>query len=116
MEAAPMTVVEFADFIKRAERLLGSAGREQLIEFLAANPEAGAIVPGTGGIRKLRWAASGRGRRGGARVIYYFHGYRLPLFALDIYAKNEKDDLSVAEMRAWKNAVASLVRDFRRRL
>jgi hypothetical protein len=64
--------------------------------------------------RKLRWAALGRGKRGGTRVIYYFHSQQFPVFALDIYAKNEKDDLSASDKRAWKLAVESLVKSYRK--
>jgi len=53
-----------------------------LVAYLAHHPTAGDLVPGTGGIRKLRWALPGRGKSGGARVIYFFHGTDLPLFAL----------------------------------
>jgi hypothetical protein len=112
---APMTVLEFANFIANAERLLGELGHEQLIEFLAANPQAGVIIPGTGGIRKLRWAVPGRGKRGGARVIYYFHSERMPLVALDIFAKNRKEDLTEREKKLLVSAVDFLVKQFRRR-
>lgn len=59
------TVAETPMFTETAERVLGGAGR-----YLAANPRTGDVIPGTGGIRKLRWRAKGKGRRGGARVIY----------------------------------------------
>lgn len=65
-----MTVQELPAFAKEADRLLSERSREQLIEFLGLNPEAGVILRETGGIRKLRWSGSGRGKRGGVRVIY----------------------------------------------
>jgi len=65
-----------------------------LVDYLAHNPTAGELVPGTGGVRKLRWALEGRGKRGGARVIYFYHSADIPLFALTAYAKNERADLS----------------------
>ena len=65
--------------------------------YLAAHPAAGDLIAGTGGLRKLRWALEGRGKRGGARVIYFLHSEQLPLFLLTAYAKNERADLSVAE-------------------
>jgi hypothetical protein len=58
------------------------------------NPAVGELVPGTGGVRKLRWGLEGRGKRGGARVIYFYHSADIPLFALTAYAKNERADLS----------------------
>jgi hypothetical protein len=79
--------------------------RAELIAFIAANPGSGDLIPETGGVRKLRWALPGRGKRGGARVIYYFHSDRLPVFMLAAYGKNEKANLSKAE----RNAIAKLV-------
>jgi hypothetical protein len=60
-------------------------------------------------VRKVRWGLAGRGKRGGARVIYYYHGERLPLFRLSAYPKNEKADLSKAERNAMKRLVPILV-------
>jgi hypothetical protein len=57
---------------------------------VGANPEAGDLMPETGGVRKLRWALPGKGKRGGARVIYFFHDERLPVFLLAMYGKNEE--------------------------
>ena len=57
-------------------------------------------------VRKVRVALAGRGKSGGARVIYYFHSERLPLFALTVFAKNERANLTLAE----RNAMASVVR------
>jgi len=64
-----------------------------LIAYLAANPTAGDLIPGTGSVRKLRWGLAGRGKRGGARVIYFYQQADFPLFALTIFAKNEQADL-----------------------
>ncbi len=92
-----MTVVETAEFLKKASSLMSESAREDLVTFIAQNPEAGEIVPETGGVRKLRWALSGRGKRGGARVIYYFHNENVPVFLLSAYAKNQKENLTKAE-------------------
>ena len=69
-------------------------------------------MAGTGGVRKLRWAVSGRGKRGGARVIYYYHGDELPVFLLDAYAKKEKANLTQAERNAIRQLVPMLVAGF----
>ena len=64
-----MTVVETARFSKDVKPMMSDSEREELVAFVAANPEAGEIIPETGGVRKIRWALAGRGKRGGARVI-----------------------------------------------
>jgi hypothetical protein len=66
----PLTVAETPVFSREADRILGEQSLQRLIAFLGLNPEAGAIVRDTGGVRKLRWAVPGKGKRGGARVIY----------------------------------------------
>jgi hypothetical protein len=109
MADAPMTVVETAEFLKRAKGLMTDLEREALVAFVGANPEAGEVVPETGGVRKIRWALEGKGKRGGARVIYYYHSERLPLFLLSAFAKNRKANLSKAERNAMKQLVPALV-------
>jgi hypothetical protein len=104
-----MTVVETQEFLRRSKPLMSGAERADLVAFVGANPEAGEIMPGTGGVRKIRWALRGGGRRGGARVIYYFHNERLPVFLLSAYAKNRKANLSQSERNAMKSLVPALV-------
>ena len=108
-----MTVVETERFLRDAESLMPPAVRAELVRHLAANPEAGDIMPDTGGVRKLRWALPGRGKRGGARVIYYYHNEGVPLFLLAAYGKNEKANLSMAERNAMKQLVPLLFRAYR---
>jgi hypothetical protein len=75
---------------------------------------AGDLIPQTGGVRKLRWGLPGRGKRGGARVIYYFHSEQAPLFLLAAYGKNEKTNLSKAERNAMSKLIPMLVEGYRR--
>lgn len=77
---------------------MGDAERAELVGYLAYHPAAGAVIPGTGGVRKLRWRLEGRGKRGGARVIYYYHDLEMPLYLLTAYAKNERENLSQGEI------------------
>jgi hypothetical protein len=93
----PIAVVEMDSFLAATRKLMDDEEREALVAHLAYHPAAGVVVPGTGGVRKLRWALEGRGKRGGARVIYFFHNLEMPLYLLDAFAKNEKSDLSQAE-------------------
>ncbi|MFN8682342.1 MULTISPECIES: type II toxin-antitoxin system RelE/ParE family toxin [Paracoccus] len=86
-------------FTRQTEKLFNEDEKRELIEFLAENPMAGDEIPGTGGVRKLRFAASGRGKRGGARVIYYYLDETMPLYALLAYAKNARSDMTPDEKR-----------------
>jgi hypothetical protein len=103
---ALITVAETPEYIRCADRLLSAAGRMDVVEYLAANPKAGDLMQGTGGVRKLRWARGGRGKSGGVRVIYYFHSDVMPLYLLTVFGKNERANLSKAE----RNELAGLVR------
>ncbi len=80
-----------------------------LTNYLAAHPDGGVVIPGTGGLRKLRWGAKGKGTSGGARVIYYFRDLNFPLFFLAVYAKGERADLTVAELREIERKIALVV-------
>jgi hypothetical protein len=113
---SPMTVVETETFLASATRLgIGETERTALIVYLAGNPRVGAVVPGTGGLRKLRWALPGRGKSGGARVIYYYQNESIPLYVLDIYAKNQKTNLSAAEKKAAGKTIAAIRAEHSRR-
>jgi hypothetical protein len=110
-----MTVVETERFLKDTRSLMSDLERAQVVGFLSRNPEAGKIIAETGGVRKMRWALAGRGKRGGERVIYYYHSERLPIFLLAAYAKNEKANLSAAERHAMKRLVPMLVAGYPRK-
>jgi len=111
----PVSVIETPEFLAATHKLMGEAERLLLVDFLAYNPSAGDLIPGTGGVRKLRWALEGRGKRGGARVIYFYHDADVPLFALTAYAKNDRADLSQQDRNDFKRLTAMLVEAFKRR-
>ena len=94
------TVAETPTFSRQADKLFSDDERRELIDYLAENPLAGDEIPGTGGVRKLRFGALGRGKRGGARVIYFYGGERVPIYALLAYSKSTKTDLNPEERRA----------------
>lgn len=72
------------------------------------------VIPGSGGVRKLRFGFSGRGKRGGARVIYLFGGNDVPVFLLAAFAKNQKSDLTVKERMSLSKLVTKMLADYRR--
>lgn len=74
---------------------------------LALRPEAGAVIPGSGGIRKLRWAAKGRGKRGGLRVIYYWRNREGEIVLLTLYAKNEAENIPLSVLRELRKEIKS---------
>ena len=88
------TIREFGDFYKDAITLLGEEGYKQLITTIAANPEIGDIMVGTGGFRKMRFARPGGGKSGGVRVIYFTHAKDAPISLMMIYAKSTTDNLT----------------------
>lgn len=105
----PITVVETHEFLSVARKLMSEEERTELVDYLALHPEAGVVIQGSGGVRKLRWALEGRGKRGGARVVYFFHDMDMPLYLFTAYAKNERGNLDQAEIHAMRKAVAVLV-------
>ena len=109
-----VTVVETPEFLTRIDKLMTDGEREQLIAYLAANPTAGDLIRGTGGVRKLCWGLEGRGKSGGARVIYFYQKAELPLFALTIFAKNERADISQRDRNALRGLTKLLVDSYRR--
>jgi hypothetical protein len=91
------TIVELTEFLRKAQDLFVGDEKLSLINYLAVHPQAGDLIQGTGGIRKLRWAAQGKGKSGGVRVIYYYYNETIPLFLLTVFGKNEKANLSQSE-------------------
>ena len=96
-------------------RSVGLSDEERLaiVTFIAANPEAGNLIEGTGGARKVRFAGRSKGKSGGYRVITFFSGADIPVFLLDVFAKNEKIDLTAQERRGLKGVLAEIVKTYR---
>ena len=109
------TVVETEPFLKRAAPLWNEEEREEFIDFIAVNPLAGAEISGTGGLRKIRWARAGMGKRGGARVIYYYYNETAPVFLLTAYAKSAQEDLSPQEKALFSKVVETIKTQIRER-
>jgi len=104
-----ITIAELPLFEAEAKAVFTEPEYESLILFLADHPDAGDLIPDTGGVRKLRWRARGQGKRGGARVIYYFRDLNAPLYLLAVYAKGEKLNLTEAEKKQMRRLVDQIV-------
>lgn len=87
---------------------------DAIAAYIADNPKCGAIMPGTGGARKVRFAPSGRGKRGGFRVIHYYAEDDVPVFLLAVLSKGQRSDLSKAEKNDLRNILGSLADDYRK--
>ena len=91
------TVVEMPSYLRAAEAIFTEIERSDLVSRLAADPECGDLIQGTGGFRKVRVARGGMGRRGDARVVYILRNSNFPIFLVAAYAKSEKDNLTRKE-------------------
>ena len=100
-----LTVAQTAVFQKYAEDIWSADELDRFVDWIALNPLAGDVIPGSGGLRKVRWGASGRGKRGGARVIYYNQLNDGTVWLLMAYTKAKFDDLPPNIVRELKNAV-----------
>lgn len=109
-EIKRITVYRAPAFERHAADLLGSQAVEEFVDFIAANPLAGSVIEGTGGMRKLRWSRPGMGKRGGVRVIYYYHSDATPLGLFTVYGKGVKDTISAAEKAAFRKIISDIKR------
>lgn len=101
------TVVELPEFLRRAKAIMSDEERSALVDFIAANAEAGISLGG--GLRKVRFAREGGGKSGGYRTIYVFGGTQMPIFLVTVFAKNEKGNLTKAEHAAAVNLSKQLL-------
>jgi len=98
------TVAETPIFIKYASEVWSEAERAEFINWIAANPEGGDIVPGSGGCRKVRWSTAGKGKQGGARVIYFLESHHT-VWLLIVYKKAKFDNLPTEFLAELKKGV-----------
>jgi hypothetical protein len=109
MHTRPVTVAETSLFAKAADTIWSEAERTELIDYVAHNPDAGDVIPGTGGVRKLRWGKVGSGKRGGTRIVYFYYDEKCPLYLLLAYAKAQATDMTADEKKA-VSAFASAIK------
>ena len=106
------TIVELPEFLRKSEKLLSELEKLSVINYLASHPASGDIMQGTGGIRKLRWSAHGKGKSGGVRIIYYFHNESMPLFLLTLFGKGEKSNLTKSERNELSKFTSLLIKNY----
>lgn len=100
-----MIFIETSAFTRHLQTLLPDDEYGRLQNALSVRPDWGDTISGSGGIRKLRWQSSGRGKRGGARVIYYWAVKRDTILMLAVYSKNEKTDLTPDQIKVMRRIV-----------
>jgi hypothetical protein len=100
-----MELVETPIFSRQVHAALDDAEYRLLQLHLLQHPDSGVIIPGSGGLRKLRWGLPGRGKRGGARIVYYWRTATGRLFLLFLYPKNERSDLTRAQLQVLRSLV-----------
>ena len=97
--------IETAFFTKVLSRYISDDEYAKLQAHLCAHPESGTVVPGSGGVRKMRWGTGGRGKRGGLRVIYYLRRSRTQIWMLTLYAKNVRENIAAHVLKEMKEAI-----------
>jgi hypothetical protein len=108
------TVIETADYLQDVKDA-GLSGEEMaaIIAIIPSDPKAGDVMVGTGGARKLRFAAGGTGKRGGVRTVHYFGGDDVPVFMLAVIKKGDRDNLSKAECNASRKELQGIAKAYR---
>lgn len=102
-----MVIVETKIFTRKIRGLLDDETYRALQLHLLRRPASGSVIPGGGGLRKLRWGGAGRGKRGGIRVLYYWHSATGRLLMLFAFAKNESTDLTPEQKRTLRRVIES---------
>ena len=115
MLGRPVSVIELAGYRRRADELLTANEQDAVIDLIAYEPTCGDLSPGTGGLRKVRVGRGGSGKRGGARVIYYFYNADFPLVLMALYVKNKKVDLTARDKKALAGTLKEIMASWRRK-
>lgn len=110
------TIVEINEYVKQASKLLDETEQNSIISHLASLPESGEIIQATGGVRKFRWTAKGKGKSGGVRIIHFYCDKDMPLFLLGVFSKSDKSNLSMAECNELKKLTTELKKLLREKL
>ena len=106
-----MDIIETPIFTRQIQAIMPDEEYRTLQNTLTSNPTAGKLIPGSGGLRKLRWKASGRGKRGGSRIIYYWFTKREALLMLLAYKKKEQKDLKPQQIQQLRTLITQELKD-----
>ena len=109
-----MQVFSTRTYDRAIRKLLGEKARNEMEESIVADPGAAPVIRGTGGIHKLRWAGSRRGKRGGIRTVYFYHAGPGAIYLLTAYAKADREDLTPVDTKALSRMVAAVKKETRR--
>ncbi|MCX7375478.1 MAG: type II toxin-antitoxin system RelE/ParE family toxin [Alphaproteobacteria bacterium] len=115
MPSIPITVVELPLFQRQARDVWDDADRAAFVDFIARNPESGDLIPEIGGVRKIRWRRQGTGKRGGARVVYFYHDPQMPIFLLLVYAKAQRENMTPDEKKQVRALATTLKQGYDRK-
>lgn len=107
-----LTVVETPAYLSKAERIMSESECAAVLDTISRDPMAGVIVKSSGGLRKMRFGLEGRGKRGGGRVVYWFHSSSYPAVLLWAFAKNEASDMSASQLKRVKAVADALLEEF----
>ena len=94
MARSLITVVETSAYLTMGADIMDEGERTAVVDMIAADPQSGDLIQDTGGLRKVRIPLLGRGKRGGGRLITFFHDVGMPVFLIAVYAKNDQGDLN----------------------
>lgn len=111
----PQVIVETTPYIKAVDAIWDKDMQIEFKNFIGINYMQGDVIPGTGGLRKIRWQSNGHGKRGGARIIYYFYNANQPIYLLFAYPKNVQVNLTEHEKKLFSNAVSQLKEALRKK-
>ena len=108
---AAVRVFATRTYERAVRKLMSEEDRQAMEAAIAADPASAPLIRGTGGIRKLRWAGSGRGKRGGIRTIYFHHAGPGEIYLLTAFAKADREDLRPADRKALSRLIAAIKKE-----
>lgn len=103
-----MRVVALPEFLNRSRRLLSDEERTAFADYIGAHPESGKVIPGLGGVRKVRWGRGNSGKRGGVRIVYLYVVVKSTIYLVTIYAKAQQTDLTPEQRKGILRGLAAL--------